>query len=204
MDMHDTRDAILYSACPLMPAPTLGSFVPLVEPGKRLIAARDGLYLEARSLALHLCVRVSVVPMPYGPIEPFVRLLSGPIPREVLETIRVASLSASPTEVAFAVLADMDGYRVVELEALSASASHVRYAEVDGPERLVLDMHSHGEHGAYFSGTDDDSDLSRQGPYIAGVIAPRAQPGMTRTAWRAVCPPYLVDLDLELLRGVFA
>ena len=204
MDMLDPRDAILYAACPLVPAPTLGVFSPLCAPGKRLVAARDGLYVEARSLALHFCVRVADVPMPYGTVEPFVRLLRGPIPREVLDTIRTLSLGASPTEVAFAVLAGDAGYRMVELDPLSASASHVRYAEVDCPERLVLDVHSHGEHGAYFSGTDDASDLSRQGPYIAGVIAPREQPGCTRTVWRAVCPPYLVDLDLELMRGVFA
>ena len=49
--MIDARDAALYSACPMVMAPTFQAFVPLEHPGKRFVSASDGVYLEARSNA---------------------------------------------------------------------------------------------------------------------------------------------------------
>lgn len=200
----DARDAVLYSACPLVMAPTLGTFVPLAEPGKRLVAAADGLYLEARSTALHWLLKVAAVPMPYGPVTPFLHLPAGPVPKALLDEIYQRALRASPREIAFTVLDAHGSYELVEPTMHSASSGHVTYTEVADAARLVLDVHSHGEHAAYFSSTDDASDLSRGGPYIAGVIAPRTERSQTRLAWRAVCPPYLIALDPHLMQGVFA
>lgn len=200
----DARDAILYATCPLVPAPTLAPFEPLGAPGKRLIAARDGMYLEARSHALHCLQRVAEFPTPYGLVSPFLRLLAGPVPAAMIREIARQSLSASPFEIAFIIHREAEQYVLHTPQPISASAGHVTYADERDPDRLVLDIHSHGAGRAFFSVTDDQSDLSRQGPYIAGVIAPRLEPAKTRMTFRLVCPPYLIDLDAESLKDVIA
>lgn len=193
----DARDAILYSTCPLEPAPTLGAFQPLEVSGRRLLAARDGLYLEARSPALHWLLRVAPLPMPYGPLQPFLRLANGPVPMATLYEIANRSRQASPSEIAFGVQAQDEGYELLQPVQISASAGHVTYQDSFDADRLVLDVHSHGRGEAYFSGTDDASDLSRIGPYIAAVIAPRETYGATRMVFRAVCSPYLIPIDFS-------
>jgi PRTRC genetic system protein A len=203
----DPRDAALYAACPLAPAPTLGTFVPLATPGKRLVAARDGLYLEARSPVLHWLLRVAAVTLPYGPVTAFVRLAHGPMPTRLLAEIAQASLQASPDEIAFGIEAGADGYTLHVPPIDHASPVAVSYQDAFDPDRLVLDIHSHGAHGAaFFSRTDDASDLSRAGPYLAAVIVPGATFAQSRLTLRAVCAPYLLSLDEQpaLLEGLFA
>lgn len=204
--LADPRDAILYAACPLVMAPTFASFAPLDAPGKRLVAAADGLYLEAKSPALHWLLRLNATPMPYGRVTPFLRLTNGPIRRAMLLRITDQAMAASPNEIAFGIEADGPGYRLTVPDTHSASPGHVSYQDAFHPDHLVLDVHSHGEGSAYFSGTDDASDLSRAGPYLAGVIAPRKDYASTRLVFRAVAAPYLIELaaDDALLLGVFA
>lgn len=203
----DPRDTILYAACPLVMAPTFGQFEPLSAPGKRLIATRDGLYHEARSDVLHWLLPLVAMPMPYGELTPFLRLVHGPIPRHMLFTMADDSLRASPKEIAFGVEADADKYALTIPPITSATAAHVTYEDAFDANRLVLDLHSHGEHGqAFFSATDDASDLSRTGPYLAAVIVPRRTYGKSELTFRAVAAPYLISLDDHdaLLSEVFA
>lgn len=203
----DARDSILYAACPLTPAPTFAPFAPLTVPGKRLVGARDGLYLEARSPALHWLLRVVALPLPYGPVTPFLRPALGPLPRTMLFEIARASLAASPNEIAFGIEATAEGYALTLPPINHASPVAVSYQDAFDPDHLVLDIHSHGEHGqAFFSATDDASDLSRAGPYLAAVIVPGRTYGQSRLTLRAVAAPYLIPLDdqPELLEGLFA
>ena len=203
---NDPRDCVLHAACPMVMAPTLGTFMPLEGPGKRLIAARDGIYLEARSEVLHWLLKVSSLPMPYGVVSPFLTLLHGPMPLKHLYAMADQALDVSPAEIAFAVQHRGAGYELLLPASTSASRSHVTYNDTFHPGRLVLDLHSHGEGNAYFSGTDDTSDASRTEIYIAAVIAPRTTYSKTRLAWRAVCAPYLIPLDddTNLVKELFA
>lgn len=199
-----TPDEILYSACPIHPAPTFAGFQPLTAPGKRLIAARDGLYLEAFSPAMHVLQPVAAVPTPYGEVTPFIRLHNGRIPRQLLHQVASESLSASPSEVAFIIHREAGGYSLHTPTTISASAGHISYHDTRDSDQLVVDIHSHGAAGAFFSSRDDASDLSRQGPYIAGVIAPRTDPKDTRVIFRLVCPPYLIPLPANAIKELFA
>lgn len=202
----DPRDAILHAACPLVMAPTFGAFVPLQATGKRLVGAADGLYLEARSPALHWLLRLNAVPMPYGRLTPFLRLANGPVPMALLYRLADLAREASPNEIAFGIQTDGPGYSLVVPEIDTASPVHVTYQDAFDADRLVLDIHSHGEGAAFFSETDDASDLSRAGPYLAGVIAPRRTYASSGLTFRAVAAPYLIELpaDAGLLQGLFA
>ena len=198
MEFQDKRDAILHAACPMVVAPTFGQFEPMQVPGKRMVAARDGIYLEARSAALHWLLLVSEVPLPYGVVKPFLRAINGPVPSRMFYDIADRSLQASPAEIAFGIQSMQDGsYELKVPVVISANASHVTYHDSFEADHLVFDIHSHGQADAFFSGTDDESDLSRLGPYIAGVIAPRTTYASTRMSFRAVCAPFLIPLEWD-------
>lgn len=202
MTSRDPRDAILLQCCPIHPAPVFGSPELLDEPGRRLWACADGLYLEVRSPVLHWLLLVAQVPMPYGRLSPFVRLLNGAIPSTLMQDIAQQSLAASPSEVAFGIQWTDSGYELIVPPVLSCDANHVAYRDTFDPARLVLDIHSHGQHAAYFSPTDDASDSSRIGPYLAAVIGPRYPLADSELALRAVCAPYLIPLPAEALSVV--
>jgi len=87
----------------------------------------------------------------------------------------------------------------------SASAAHVRYVDTTDDRRLVFDLHSHAGGSAYFSQTDDVSDGSRPGPYIAVVVG-HCEREVPELVARVVLPPYLVPITIEklLLDGVLA
>lgn len=194
-------DAAIQSSCPTALAPHHGELSPLLA-GKRLILAADGLYLEVRSTALHALQRIAVLQTPYGTVEPFLRLASGPIPRGLLRRATEAA-AATRDEVAFAIVADgQGGYALVQPEVHSASASHITYADALPDDLLVLDIHSHGEGRAFFSSTDNASDLARPGPYIALVIGRCST--TPEIASRLVAPPYLVPLKPEQVRPLVA
>jgi len=194
-------DAAIQSSCPTALAPHHGELSPLLA-GKRLILASDGLYLEVRSTALHALQRIAVLQTPYGTVEPFLRLASGPIPRDLLRRATDAA-AATRDEVAFAIVADgQGGYSLVQPEVHSASASHITYADALPDDLLVLDIHSHGDGHAFFSAADDASDLSRPGPYIALVVGRCST--APEIAARLVAPPWLSSIPPESLRPLLS
>jgi PRTRC genetic system protein A len=194
-------DAAIQSSCPTVLAPHQGELPPL-RAGKRLILAADGLYLEVRSTSLHVLQRIAVLQTPYGTVAPFVRLACGPIPRDLLRRATEAA-AATRVEVAFAIVADgQGGYALVQPEVHSASASHITYADALPDDLLVLDIHSHGEGAAFFSSTDNASDLARPGPYIALVIGRCST--APEIAARLVAPPWLCSIPPESLRPLLS
>jgi PRTRC genetic system protein A len=77
----------------------------------------------------------------------------------------------------------------------------VRYDDaVVDCERLALDLHSHGIHHAYFSGTDDASDLARPGPHLSLVVGRCTSVEEARMAVRLCCAPFLIPVPLVLLK----
>lgn len=194
-------DRAIQGSCPTLMAPHQGELEPLVA-GKRLIIAADGLYLEVRSAALHACQRVAAFTSPYGSVEPFLRLSNGPVPPDLLREA-VQAAGATRNEVAFGIVAgEEQGYRLVAPEVASASASHITYADTLPDDRLVIDLHSHGEGRGFFSRTDDASDLARPGPYIALVVGRcSTEPEIVA---RLVAPPWLVPIPIQSLRPLIS
>lgn len=195
MNVGRSADAALFAATPLMPMPRFSELAPLAEGQKRLIGACNGLYLQAITNALDVCVQVSEVPMPYGVCFDHILCRAGPVPKALLKAF-IQKAQENPTrEVAAAIVREGDGYQLVWPSILNSSGGHVRYVDSDiDDDRLVIDLHSHGRHRAFFSGQDDQSDLSRRGPYLAMVVG-RCDTEQPELAVRVAAAPYLVPVD---------
>lgn len=196
MEYLSAKDRVLFQATPMLMAPRFG-VLPQLEPGnRRLISAADGIYIEARSPAIHLCQRIAKAVMPYGVVEPFVRLVYGNIPMALLNQARRHATDNPESEVAACLLLDhaAKAYRCVYPEVISSSHGHISYRDAIDDSDLVIDFHSHAHHPAYFSDQDDQSDLARPGPYIALVAGNCDLPNRQTHAARIVCPPYLLPM----------
>lgn len=204
--MHPT-DAVLFAATPLVPAPRFGSISPVAQGQKRLLGAQRGLYIEARTYAWDVCVPVAAVPMPYGDVRSRIRCTAGPIPRHFLLAFIAQAQAHSEREIAAAIVLNPDGaFELIWPKVEAFSSGHIRYSDTDiDDDRLVVDLHSHARSRAYFSHQDDESDLSRRGPYLAMVVG-RCGDADVEIASRLVLPPYLQPLSHSDLKasGVFA
>jgi PRTRC genetic system protein A len=203
MALH-AADAALFAATPLLPVPRFGSLPPLLSGAKRLLGARDGLYVEARTTAWDVCLALARTAMPYGDQQTRLRCPAGPVPLALLRAFIERARATPEQEVAAAIVVDADGegFSLMWPPIQSASAGHVRYIDTDvDDDRLVVDLHSHGRLSAFFSETDHASDLSRRGPYLALVVGECDRTEPTLVA-RMVLPPYLVPIDLPSLKAL--
>lgn len=191
----DTRDDVLFSLCPPVPVPRFGTLDDLAVGRKRFLLASDGVYLEVRSEALHARLRIAPVQLPYGSTNEFLRPAGGPLEVSWLGQLANLALCDGTREVAAGIVRGPEGWALVEPPVLSASGSHVTYADVFEDKALLIDMHSHGAHPEYFSAIDDESDMSREGPYIAVVLGRCQSRETLKSCMRFVCPPYLIPLS---------
>jgi PRTRC genetic system protein A len=157
-------------ACPLVCVPPGEAMTPLSEPGRRWVVA-SGTYLEHRSLALHVCFRVSKLDTTFGTARQFITAINGPVPRELLRQCLDLAMQAGGNETAALIHWNPVArqYELTQPFIESAGEAHVTYRDESQDDLLVYDFHSHGYHPAFFSATDDASDMSRMGPYIAMV-----------------------------------
>lgn len=195
-------DVVALATLPTAPVFHATENPPLAPGERRLLVARDGAYLEARSDALHVCLRIAAFRTPYAAQDEFVRCVHGPIPRHVWAGLCEAALAASPTEMARLVVATEGGYTLVEPPVSSAGSGHVTFDESLIEEgSLVIDAHSHGNGRAFFSGQDDQSDLTRTGPHISVVFGRCGAADRLELAARVCVPPYLLPINFALLAG---
>jgi len=189
-------DAAIAASLPLAMATQLSPMPELAIGAKRLVVASNGLFLEVRSPALHACVKVSDVTaeLPYAQAQGFIRLAAGPVPTMILREAVERAVAAYPSETAFAVVCQGEGYAIIDVPILSASGGHVRYTDTIDDDALVFDVHTHGAHAAHFSAQDDASDRLRRGPYISLVLGTAKDTDSTTIAARFSCAPHLIDL----------
>lgn len=182
--LTDLRDKIVFGESPMLMQPRFGA--PLAAPDDvkhRFVCGEDGLYIEAQNavIAVRICVARSNVRLPYGKIEHSgIHLKNGLIPYWILnETLKKAG-EAVPDEWAGIVVWNglAQQYELYSPTILLSNPARVRYSS-SMPEYCipVMDLHSHGSSPAFFSETDDRSDLA--GFYVAGVIGEcrSGQPG---------------------------
>jgi len=158
-------DVALQAVTPTVMVPRYEPLRPLGESGHRFLAARDGLWIEVRRPWLHAVlpvVRQEGVPMPYGWLKQFVELSCGRVPGRLVVGFVGDAMRTPDTEIAGGVIWNeaTGTWRYERFEAVEASGDHIQYQRprlVEG-EHLVLDMHSHGGHGAFFSATDNEDD----------------------------------------------
>lgn len=187
----------MVEACPMVCIPPLTTHVPLQEPGRRWVMGADGLYLEARSLAVHAMILVSAADSAYGSAKQFARTINGKVPQELLDRCMELAVEAGDKETA-ALIHWNPAEKKYELsipDIISAGAAHVTYRDESLDELLVIDFHSHGHLPGYFSTTDDESDRSRIGPYIATVAGSCQSMESLKLCTRICLSPYLINLN---------
>jgi len=174
---YDTRDHVLLGQNPTLMMPRFGDLPELRVGQRRYVMAQDGLYVQSKSSVMCVTVRiVETPPMPYGPLSPSVTMIGGLVPLELVNQFKNIAREVSPTETAAFIVWNKQRYEYVLLsrEVVSASAGHISYL-VDDIDRdsIVCNWHSHGTMNAYFSTTDDASDID--GLYFASVFGQCSQ-----------------------------
>ncbi|MCK6376879.1 MAG: PRTRC system protein A [Zoogloea sp.] len=170
-------DTYIARTTPTLPMPH-GPFEALAQPGHRFLVAREGLYLEARRRWLHavLPLAASPVALPYGSATAVqgMQLLCNSIPEALLREFEQLARAALPLEAAAWVVWHETSrrFRLQPLVALEATATHLQYTRpiLDDGWELVLDLHSHGALGAFFSTQDDADDRASGEVKLAGVV----------------------------------
>ncbi|CAE6963393.1 PRTRC system protein A [Paraburkholderia domus] len=160
-------DSLLQMSFPSVMVPTRESVAAFDRPGERLLIATDGVYLEVVRPWIRVVRRIARydVPtaIPYGRVEAVTQQLCGPVPPQLIAEFRSMARTGHPIEVmAWIVWNALTGaFRIVQLKAKSQGAGHIEGYQrpdlADG-EHLIVDCHSHGAYGAYFSPTDDKDD----------------------------------------------
>ena len=170
-------DEVLQAQFPTVMAPRFTAMEPMTETGERFIITEDRVLFEVSRPWLH-AVRAVSKPFerrtPYGPgLKEGVTMRCGPFPGEYIADFRELALQAFPNETAAWVTWDEDEkfFNFVPLEVTSASTGHVTFERPCLPAgvHLVMDIHSHGPHAAFFSEQDDRDD--RDQLCISGVMS---------------------------------
>ncbi len=163
-------DAVLLGQTPALMMPRFSPLPDLMPGCRRYIVARDGLYVQAcsRLLSVTLCAEKFHTALPYGNLDESVSLSCGILPSAIYEELRDRAIAAFPDEWAAYVVYD-GAFRIVEPKVISRSGGHVSY-RMNGinEDQIILDIHSHGRHDAFFSHADDRTDM--HGVYLASVF----------------------------------
>ncbi len=160
----NTMDKAILQAFPLLAVPVSGDIPTPEANGTRYLVARSGLWREINLPWIRLRHQVgdSAVNLPYGEANHELRFLCGPIPMELVREFLEDAKQAAPIEIAGALFwnEQTNEWRYERRRATSASADHIDYEEVRAfeGEHLVVDIHSHGHHEAFFSGEDNRDD----------------------------------------------
>jgi PRTRC genetic system protein A len=162
-------DMATYNAAPVVAVPAHSEFAPLVENGHRFLLARGGLFLEVRRPWLHIIHQVAKQPdtvrIPYGEIASKMEFgfgrLGSALPQ--MKEFAAHAMVQSPIEAAASLIWNHVTkewalkYPETVGEATSGSIQFLQVA-TEEDESLVVDLHSHGAHPAFFSDTDDVDD----------------------------------------------
>lgn len=133
--------------------------------GYDYILAANGIFVRSESPLLSATVlHAGATVRGLAPMQPELTLKHGPVPRSILYHILLAMHRAAPNELFTAVTWKEDASRYqVRIPPQETSAGHVQYDHVPN---AVLELHSHGNSNAFFSGTDDRDE---QGFALYGV-----------------------------------
>lgn len=171
----DPRDAALLGQCPVLAVPPFGALAPMRDCGQRMLLAADGPYVEVRTPALHAVQRAGAflpgLRLPYGRVEASLTLPFGRFPLALMEEFIAVARAHCPSEVAGAMVYDhhSGAVRLAIHPSAGVSTASVTYSveRLPSHQSLVLDLHSHGLHPAFFSAQDDRDD---NGVKMAAVV----------------------------------
>lgn len=159
----DPRDLAIATVASVSIVPAFTPLEELSEPGERYLAAADGLWLELRRAWLYarLPVAPSLYTLPYGSTSRRVTLIA-PIAMSLVQQFVEQAAVCCPHETAGSILFNESTgayrYRPADIDYASAGAVRYRLPALEDGDHLVVDLHSHGRLGAFFSSTDDADD----------------------------------------------
>jgi len=140
--------------------------------GTRNILASDGVYRELTMDWMVRVKRIAQCSLPYGSLQESLTFCIVPPPLALWSEFVQAARLALPCEAAAVMVWNTTSmtWRLSLRKSVSADADHIAYenAELSDDEVAVVDIHSHGTAGAFFSATDDKDDEG--GIKIAAVV----------------------------------
>lgn len=159
-------DQAMINTFPLVPCLRGGQPEEATKQGIRFVVASNGIFREVDLPWIRVVHRIGNVDpafrVPYGKQRPSVEVKCCAIPSGIIEQLHHEATLSMPNEMAAAVIWNSvtNSWRAERRKSIKASEAFVKYEEVklgEG-EYLVVDMHSHGKHHAFFSETDNKDD----------------------------------------------
>lgn len=161
----DSRDVVLQSVTPTVMVPLHGTLDPLRRPGHRFLAAGNGEWLEVRRSWLHARAQIlpaSPVAKPYGCLSDAIEWLMPAVPVSHFEAFAVMARASCPKEAAAWIVWNEKlgtfSLKPVGVRTATRGSIHFDRPRLEDDEHLVVDLHSHGTSGAFFSATDNEDD----------------------------------------------
>lgn len=199
-------DQITMGIFPLLAASQTGVLQDSAKHGVRYVAASDGLWRAIDTAWLKALTPVAQslkkAVIPYGRLTQSVEFLCSMPPASLWREFAVLAKSTLPNEVAAAMVwnAEQDTWRLAARQSIEANPGFVRYREVElqEGEHFVVDIHSHGNHSAFFSETDDCDDFGST--KVSAVLGCVGQ-GATQVRIRLMLIDKHIDLKLTCSGG---
>lgn len=196
------RDIALQSAMPTVMAPRFSPLDELDLPGRRLVMAENGTWLETRREWLYSRLQVGQpcpVPLPYGQVTEALRFSFGKLPRAIIAQFIEHAREQLPNECAARVIWNSHTSQWTlkrRDDVISVSPGHVNMhlPPLGEREHLIMDLHSHGITEAFFSRTDNKDD--RGEVKISGVVG-NLEGGEVTTAFRLCLAGVFVSLPFN-------
>lgn len=160
----DKRDAALQASMPTVMMPKFGSLEPSDKMGERLIVAQNGVFLEITRVWARFIRQVApaiCTPVPYGNCAEVTDWKIDPLPTHLLKAFHDQAAADCRNEVGASIIwNEASGYRLVAVEVLDSSASHLKFVRptIGAGDHMVIDCHSHARGKAFFSRQFDDVD----------------------------------------------
>lgn len=177
-------DGALQSTIPTVMVPRYAELEELSTPGRRILMAGNGVWLEVFREWMYLRTQIALplpVAVPYGNVSAEVRMKFGKHPKAMVAQFIEEARARMPNECAGWIIWDENtgAWRLHMLQELSVDRDHVNMIlpVLGESEHLVIDIHSHGETAAFFSSTDNKDD--RSGSHISGVVGSLDQASVT-------------------------
>ena len=159
-------DQVTVENFPLMAASHTGMIQLASKIGIRYVVAKDGLWRAIDKSWLRALTPVALNPgavIPYGSVVQSVEFACSMPPASLWREFMAVAKASLPNEVAAAMVwkSREDSWRLAVRVSIEANGGYVHYQEVDlqDDEEIVVDIHSHASHPAFFSGTDDTDDF---------------------------------------------
>jgi len=201
----NSMDEALLRAFPLLAVPASGEQAPAAECGTRYLVGRLGVSREITLpwVRVRRLIAASALPLPYGVVADAVEFRCGPIPLGVIQLFVAHAKQEQPLEVAGTFLWNErhDSWRYAARTLVSVSAVHLAYEELrpgEG-EHLVVDVHSHGRHAAFFSAQDNADDAGAMKlSLVLGNLEQERPSSKMRLCMAGLVEPAFLDRDGKL------